>query len=71
MSRASVGCGRWSDTGSGGSKAKGPGFPPALGHSVACVYSRLPMKLSMNMNMLMKSRYRFSAPMMAALPSQS
>ena len=34
-------------------------------------YSRLPMNCRRNMNMLMKSRYSCSAPMIAALPSQS
>jgi GNAT superfamily N-acetyltransferase len=34
-------------------------------------HSLLPVKFSMNMNMLMKSRYSCSAPMIAALPSQS
>jgi len=36
-----------------------------------CDYSRLPKMLSNIMNMLIKFRYRFSAPMMAALPSHS
>ena len=34
-------------------------------------YSRLPIKFSKNINMLMKSRYRRSAPMIADLPNHS
>ena len=34
-------------------------------------YSRLPKNCSKNMNMLMKSMYRLSAPMIAALPIHS
>ena len=33
--------------------------------------SRLPKNCSKNMNKLMKSRYRFNAPMIADFPSQS
>jgi len=55
------------------SKRKGPVHGPAPPDAIleGSFYSRLPNRLSSIMNMLMKSRYSRSAPMMADLPSHS